>query len=367
MIRVVFIMSRILGNNTYAARIEEILKKSANEINMEPIILNFEVLDYSNHAHPVNKFSSLFRTSFTAHKKLAGTIKKLKPDILFFNTWELLPGFHAEIKAIPTILGHDTTTICHHELENLEGKPSLASNARVTIVRQIHRRITKEIDFFLPMTSWVKQSLIQDFSVHESKILITPPPVDVDLWKDNPEQKESGKPRLLFVGNDFKRKGGLFLLRMYEHYLAEDCSLTIVSNDKILSTLQLPPGVELIQGVTQNKPQQLINIYQRSHLLVHPTRKDWASIAIIEAAAAGLPAISTDIGGIKDLIIPGKTGMLLPFQASESEWAENILRITRSPTTREAMGRAAREHAIEFFSYATFKQNLFSALTRIQR
>jgi glycosyltransferase involved in cell wall biosynthesis/peptidoglycan/xylan/chitin deacetylase (PgdA/CDA1 family) len=56
----------------------------------------------------------------------------------------------------------------------------------------------------------------------------------------------------------------------------------------------------------------LVEAFQQSGILVHPTTNDSSPTVIIEAFACGLPVVSTDIGGIKAMIGDGVDGFVLP-------------------------------------------------------
>lgn len=73
-------------------------------------------------------------------------------------------------------------------------------------------------------------------------------------------------------------------------------------------------------------------------------------MALLEAAATGLPIASTSVGGIPEVVEDGLTGLLsLPGDAEAL--AANMDRVmSMAPAEREAMGKAARERVIERFS-----------------
>lgn len=71
-------------------------------------------------------------------------------------------------------------------------------------------------------------------------------------------------------------------------------------------------------------------------------------VALIEAAAAGRPAVSTDVGGVADIVAEG-AGFLAPPD-DEVAIAEHISRLAADPALRRQMGSRAREHVRERFS-----------------
>lgn len=70
-------------------------------------------------------------------------------------------------------------------------------------------------------------------------------------------------------------------------------------------------------------------------------------VALIEAAAAARPCVSTDVGGVADIVIDG-TGLLAPAGDAEAIAAQ-IGRIAGEPALRREMGARAREHVAAAF------------------
>jgi len=72
-------------------------------------------------------------------------------------------------------------------------------------------------------------------------------------------------------------------------------------------------------------------------------------VTIIEAMAAGLPVVSTDVGGVGEIVRAGRTGLLARRQ-NDSELAGAIVRLARDPALRRQMGEEGRRRAQETFS-----------------
>jgi sugar transferase (PEP-CTERM/EpsH1 system associated) len=71
-------------------------------------------------------------------------------------------------------------------------------------------------------------------------------------------------------------------------------------------------------------------------------------MTLLEAMAAGLPIVSTDVGGISELVRVGQTGLLVPPQSPEA-LAAAILELVRDPLRAADMGRAARRRVEDEF------------------
>jgi len=113
---------------------------------------------------------------------------------------------------------------------------------------------------------------------------------------------------------------------------------------------------------------ETIDFFRRAAMLVYPSVwNEPAGRANIEAAACGLPIISTHSGGIPEFVEDGRTG-LLTARGDARELAQAISRVLDDPALAHAMGEAGRQHVLERFtweasarSFAELIEELFPA------
>jgi glycosyltransferase involved in cell wall biosynthesis len=83
---------------------------------------------------------------------------------------------------------------------------------------------------------------------------------------------------------------------------------------------------------------------QRAGVLVHPSRLEIAPLVVMQAMAAGLPVIATDVGGTRRLVDAARTGLLVPpGQPSRLSRALGVLQ--EDPDRARAMGAEGRRDA----------------------
>ena len=81
-------------------------------------------------------------------------------------------------------------------------------------------------------------------------------------------------------------------------------------------------------------------------IFILPSRWEGLSRALMEAMAAGLPVIATQVDGIKDLITDGVNGLLVPSEDAEA-LGNSILQLIEDTEMRKRMGAAGQAHVLK--------------------
>jgi sugar transferase (PEP-CTERM/EpsH1 system associated) len=84
-------------------------------------------------------------------------------------------------------------------------------------------------------------------------------------------------------------------------------------------------------------------------VFVLPSKLEGLGITLLEAMAAGLPSVGTDVGGIPEIVAEGKTGRIVP-QGDAETMADAIIRLIENAEVANAMGEAGRARAHGEFS-----------------
>jgi glycosyltransferase involved in cell wall biosynthesis len=96
---------------------------------------------------------------------------------------------------------------------------------------------------------------------------------------------------------------------------------------------------------------QLIDSYQNADLFVLPSLwPESFGIPLVEAMAAGVPVVGTRAGGVPEIVVDGKTGMLVE-RGDASALGEAIIYLLQNDNVRKSMGEAGRERAVRLFSW----------------
>jgi glycosyltransferase involved in cell wall biosynthesis len=116
--------------------------------------------------------------------------------------------------------------------------------------------------------------------------------------------------------------------------------------------LRTDPRIHLT-GMRQDVPRHLAAV----DLLVNPSYREGFNVALLEAAAMGLPVVASRVPGCADPVVEGVTGTLVPVRdaAALAQAIENYL---LEPALREQHGRAGRERIVRDFQPRQIWQEL---------
>jgi glycosyltransferase involved in cell wall biosynthesis len=97
--------------------------------------------------------------------------------------------------------------------------------------------------------------------------------------------------------------------------------------------------------------EDLLAVYATFDLFVLSSRREGLPNSILEAMAMGLPVVTTDVAGAKELVVNGETGFVVPQQDSEG-LARATVTILDSEQRRLSMGQSGRKRVEDNFSFS---------------
>ncbi len=123
-------------------------------------------------------------------------------------------------------------------------------------------------------------------------------------------------------------------------------SLTVLIKKLKLDTVFLPGHVE-----------PLSSVFQHADLFVLTSRSEGLNTSAIEAAACGLPLVTTDVGGLPEIVSDGQNGALCPADDLNA-FTRAAVSIVEDDSLRQKMARASREIAGKFDIRITAEKTL---------
>jgi glycosyltransferase involved in cell wall biosynthesis len=95
---------------------------------------------------------------------------------------------------------------------------------------------------------------------------------------------------------------------------------------------------------------ELEGLYARAAVVACPSRREGFGVACLEAMAHARPVVATDVGGLRDLVVDGETGLVVPPRDPAALRAA-LDRLLADPALRRRLGSAGRRRAQERFSW----------------
>ncbi len=284
-------------------------------------------------------------------------------DAAFFFQHTICMGLFGFRRRVPYVIAMDGTPLFYARNNLWYAHPyfnpaSMAAKIKHTITRDVYRNAYH----LMPLSSAVRDSLIDDYDIDPAKITVVPPGINLKkfAWHERLESTRDSKPfTVLFIGADFIRKGGDLLAS-----IARQPEFRDIRFDFITRTYEGPrtPNIIVHDNISANT-EPMLRLLREADIFVLPTRADSFSIASLEAMASGLPVITSPVGGIRDIIIHGSTGYLLPVN-DQSAVAEHIRCLRDNQDLRSSMGKAARKRVESSFNIETISNTVVEVLRK---
>lgn len=229
------------------------------------------------------------------------------------------------------------------------------------------------------LVSYVDRDRLESLKIlSQNRITVIPNGVDWERFQIPPDpDKLKGRlqlpldsPLVVMVGNLFASKAPLDYLRAADDVLRNrgPVSFILVGDGKLRG-----PAENLIEKLNLHRHCQILGyrsdvpeILAGSDLFVLPTLREGLSVSILEAMAAGLPVVTTDIAENRELLEPGVNGWLVPPRRP-AELAEKIISVLNNPVEAREMGERNRRLVKEKFTVKEMvekTQNLYLNLWR---
>ena len=358
---VLCVATHILGGLTFSRYIKSILE-SRSDITFDYVSYDSDALKIT--APALYRLSDSLQSAYQIKKHIENkNIDFKKYDAIIFLSYHLAVPFKAEIKAKPTLICLDSTPTLAHRGNHQASKSvkTFVKALLAKILNEINFKVAfKHTDLFLTRTETVKESLVHDYGIDHRICEATYIAIEQPL--SNKKIKIADKPRLLFVGNDFKRKGGDFILRVFRNHLRGRAELVLVSSS---AKELVSPSEEDITLFNKIPHDEVLELMQHSDIFLFPTFKDEMGIAICEAVSNALPVIARQTCSQHELVKDGHNGYLMPFESSEEDWAQKIKSLIESPDLIKEFGAHSQALAEKMFSKHVFENKVNKALDKL--
>jgi glycosyltransferase involved in cell wall biosynthesis len=296
--------------------------------------------------------------------QLRRLIRRERPDVVHAHNWLIhsyLPLDRREGPALALSM-HDYGLICATKRFLNQGAPcsgpgmakcircagafySPAKGFGIAVsTRLSERRVRRHVDVLLPVSTAVRDLCrVGPDELHRviPNFIRALPPAPADAEARLAELPR--EPFILYFGDVTVDKGAEFLVKAYRSL--EDPPPLVLIGRCFLPEMNAVPGVIALGPLPHAVAMEAL---RRALFTAVPSILPEAfGLAALETAAAGKPIVASDIGGLRDVVVDGETGLLVA-PGDVQAMAAALRRLLADAGLRERMGAAARVHASGF-------------------
>jgi glycosyltransferase involved in cell wall biosynthesis len=200
------------------------------------------------------------------------------------------------------------------------------------------------------------------FGVPADRVVITPNGRDPSVFHP-PARREAAPPTLAFVGalTDGKRPDRFVEVAAELRDAGEPFRAVLVGDGPLRGALEAPAeraGVEML-----GHRSDVADALRHADVFLFPSAPAGEGMpgVLIEAGLSGLPVVATAVPGVASVIAEGETGFVVPVD-DRGAMVRAVARLLDEPELRTAMGAAARERCLRWFSLEAVEAAWMSVL-----
>ena len=309
---------------------------------------------------PELKRNPNFISDRKALKKIKTIIKEFKPDIV--HTHAAKAGALGRKAAfdckVPVVLH----TFHGHVFHSYFGK------FKSEVYRRIEKRLASRSSGIIAISDQQKIELSEKFAIADkNKIEVIPLGFDLNQFQDNLEIKRKKTRDKYNLSNDQIAVAIIGRLAPIKNHKLFLDTIDIVNRQTSKKTVFFIVGdgetrKEIEEQIEQIKINQSIDIRLTSwirdiqtfnagmDIICLTSNNEGTPVSLIEAQACNIPVISTDVGGVKDIVFNNETGFIVPKNNVE-KFAEKLLLLIEDKKKREKMSQNGWSFVKDNFHY----------------
>jgi glycogen synthase len=217
-------------------------------------------------------------------------------------------------------------------------------------------------DRVIGVSEKMREDVIEHFKVDPRKVVVIHNGIDPDRFKRDTGREHLDRlgvksPYVLYVGRITDQKG-IFVLLEAAKRLPEGVQVVLCASapdtpeieERLRKAVPQHPNVKWIYEMV---PLEVVKqLYSNAAVFCCPSVYEPFGLINLEAMACETPVVASAVGGIVEVVVDGKTGILLP-PSRPDELAAALKRVLDDPGMARAMGQAGRKRVEEKFSWAS--------------
>jgi glycosyltransferase involved in cell wall biosynthesis len=228
---------------------------------------------------------------------------------------------------------------------------------------QLEKETAEKASLIVTISNYSKEMILKHYGIEASKITIVPNGVDPEKFKPIKNSENIRRQfglgnglNVLFVGSLIPRKGVIYLVNAAKVIVdSQPNTKFIIVGDGPLK-YELKDSVKAV-NLSKNfkfmgsiKEEQLTALYNCADVFVLPSIQEGQGIVTLEAQSSAKPVVAFDIGGVKEAVRNGETGLLVEAGNTDA-LAEGLLKILTDAQLRAKMGANGRQFIMRNFTW----------------
>jgi glycosyltransferase involved in cell wall biosynthesis len=311
----------------------------------------------------------MINQSEDAARKYAATVAKrmAHTEVACIFSPSSFPVAYLETST-PKVFYTDAT---FHSMVNFYPGYSGLSAACIDRGDKIEKQALDTCSLAIYSSEWAASSAINYYGVNPGKIRIAP--FGANLLTEQNDKTVSAKKlsdtiHFLFIGVDWKRKGGDIVLDTCLELWRKNIPVELHVSGVDLKGKKLPAFVKTYGFLDKSKPadQKVLKmLFELADFLFVPSVADCSPVVFAEGAAYGVPSVSRAIGGIPSIIKDQYNGLLMKKEAVVEDYVQAIMKVLDNPALYEQMRINAFYEYEQKFNWSSTGKQLMSYLKEV--
>ena len=251
----------------------------------------------------------------------------------------------------------------------------------------IEKTAIEMADALIAVSEETKEDVLKHFNVDENKVKVIYNGINLQQYITTSETStldEYGvnktKPYVLFVGRITRQKGIIHLVNAIK-YIDSETQIVLCAGapDTKEIGLEMEEAVNEVQKTRNNviwidkmvTKEEIIQLYSHADVFCCPSIYEPFGIINIEAMACDTAVVASAVGGIKEVVVDGETGILVPVEQQKEapfepinpdkfarDLADGVNKVINDSELRESMAKKGRQRVEEHFDWVSIAKQV---------
>ena len=249
---------------------------------------------------------------------------------------------------------HPITKDHRLEIENASNWKEKLSSRRWHSFLPMQKKVAPKLNQIICVSGPSKQDVVEEFLVNPENVEVILNGIDIETFKPDNGIKVVENRIVTTASADIPLKGLRFLINALPKVLKDfpDTHLIVIGKSpneskirKLIDDLGLNERISFKSNLSE---EEIVDIYHTSQIAVIPSLYEGFGFGAGEAMSCGTPLISTDSGGLKDVI--GDSAIKIA-SGSVEEIEKEIIALFKNPTKRQQLSLEGRKRMEDLFDW----------------